>query len=466
MNINNDFHVLNNKEVLSLMRMKKKIISLLLWTLFQNNLFSQNKAIVLSSELFFNKDYAHEMFPNQNGIYRNNAGLYATVSFSQKFEKFDFIIKPVINEDEFFINQVGIKLDSNNHFIKFGILPYVPNRKNDFVLSDHGEPFLSFQFGNVENIVFKNKVLKPFFLKYDFVVGQLNSRGNFVHEIDYDDFIDSEYLIQPFIHKKTLKVGHEFRENQLLFGFTHGVMFGGKIQKGDGIITPNRSFRAFIDALLLKSSSGSYYTADPNIEGNHLGFWSIELNRKDFEIYVNKIFDDGSGLWLNNRLDGIWGLTIKPQNKKIDMVNIELTTTKYQSGNTHIAGEGGGVDSYYWHHIYTSGWYINNLSLGSPLISPYNNRMHALKISTRYNLNNNDYLSLTSYIIDRFKHYGPKGTVGGVIFDNDSAQRVYIGNIHLSKKFKESRLIFSLGYKVDEIKLLNYKIKFEKEIIF
>tara|TARA_Y100000389_G_scaffold198620_1_gene235465 strand:+ start:15505 stop:16905 length:1401 start_codon:yes stop_codon:yes gene_type:complete len=466
MNINDDFHILNNKEVLSLIHMKKKIISLLLCIFFQNSLFSQNNTIVLSSELFLNKDYSHEMFPNQSGLYRNNAGLYTAFNFSRKFEKFDFIIKPVANEDDFFINQVGIKFNLNNHFIKFGILPYVPARANDFVLSDHGEPFLSFQFGSIKNIVFNNKVLKPFFLKYDFVVGQLNSRGSFIHEIDYGDFIDSEYLIQPFLHKKTLEVGYKFRENQLLLGFTHGVMFGGKIQKGDGIITPNRSFRAFTDALLLKSSGGSYYTADPNVEGNHLGFWSIGFYRKDFEIYINKIFDDGSGLWLNNRLDGIWGLNFKPQNEKIEMINIELTTTKYQSGNTHIAGKGSGVDSYYWHHIYTSGWYINNLSLGHSLISPYNNRMHALKLSTKYNLNNNDYLSLTSYIIDRFKHYGPKGTVEGVIFDSDDAQRVYIGNLNFSKKLKESRLIFSLGYKVDEIKLMNYKIKFEKELIF
>ena len=369
--------------------------------------------------------------------------------------------KIVFNDKDISINQFGISSEFNNHFLKFGILPYQSRRSNDFVLSDHSEPFLNFQFGNIGNTKFKS-----FLLKYDFLIGQLNSRDNFLHEIDYDEFIDSEYLINPYIHKKTLKIGYEFDKNQLLIGLTHGVMFGGKIQKGDGIIAPNRSFKAFIDAFLAKSSKGTYYTADQNLEGNHLGFWSIELIRQEFEIYINKIFDDGSGQWFDNKFDGIWGLTIKPGNKKIDMINIELTTTKHQSGNTHIPGQGSGVDSYYWHHVYTSGWYINNLSLGHPLISPYNNRMHALKISMKYNISNDYDFYFSSYIIDRFQNYGPKGATEGVIFENDNAERVYIGNFNLSKDLKESRLIFSLGYKLDDIKLMAYKIRFEKELIF
>ncbi len=442
--------------------MRKKILFFLGMVFLIKPILAQENQINISIEKFFTDEYSNEMFPNQNGIYNSDASTYIIFDYLKKTKHIDFVSKIVLNNKDISINQFGIYSEFNNHFFNLGILPYQSKRINDFVLSNNSEPFLNFQFGNI-----KNTKLKSFLLKYDFLVGQLNSRGTFLHEIDYDEFINSEYLINPYIHKKTLKIGYEFDKNKLLVGLTHGVMFAGKVQKGNGVINPDRSFKAFIDAVLVRSSKGKYYTADQNLEGNHLGFWSIELIRKEFEVYINKIFDDGSGQWFDNKFDGIWGVNIKPKNKKIDMINIELTTTKHQSGNVHIPGEGSGVDSYYWHHIYTSGWYINNLSLGHPLISPYNNRMHALKIAMKYNINSNDSFYFSSYIIDRFKNYGPKGTTEGVIFENDNAQRVYIGNFNFSKKLKkESRLIISLGYKFDEIKLMNYKIKFEKAINF
>lgn len=440
----------------------KKIV--LFFTIISSLLVAQENNLKISSEFFLNNNYNYKNFYNNNGIYEKGVDNYLILDYSYKYKNINIIIKPVFSNSDLILNKIGLEFFKKNHFLKFGILPYNSLRKNDFILSQNGEPFINLQFGTVKNLTITKKNFNNVVLGYDFFIGKLNSRNNFIHEIEYDEYIKSKYLINPYFHRKSLNIGYKFPNFTLNFGLNHGVMFGGKIKKGDGIINPDRTMRAFLDAIAFQSASENYYSADLNFEGNHLGYISFELSNDIFQIYYDKIFDDKSGLKFRNGFDGIFGFILSPASGKYNL-NMEILSTKNQSGSIHIAGESSGVDSYYWHHIYTSGWYINNLSLGHHLLSPFNNRMQALSLFFERKFDNKIHLSVQTKIINEFQHYGPKNTQLTIIDDSYKKWLNYT-NINLMKKFKKMKYTFSLGYINDEIKLTTYKIKVEKDLFW
>lgn len=438
----------------------KKII--LFFIIINTLLISQENNLKISSEFFLNDNYNSKIFYNNNGIYKNRASNYLILDYSYKYKNLNIILKPVFSNSDLILNKIGLEFFHKNHFIKIGVLPYNSLRKNDFILSQNGEPFINFQFGTIKNLPLKKKKINNLIFGYDFFVGKLNSRNNFIHEIEYDEYIESKYIINPYFHKKTLNVGYKFPNFTFNLGLNHGVMFGGKIQKGDGIINPDRTMRAFSDAIAFQTSSENYYSADQNFEGNHLGYISFELFNDTFHLYYDKIFDDKSGLQFKNGFDGILGFVFSPSSLEYNF-SLELLSTKNQSGNVHIEGESSGVDSYYWHHIYTSGWFINNHSLGHYLLSPFNNRMQALSLIFEKKISDEFNFSVQTNIINEFQHYGPKNTQ--LTFTDDKYNKwVNYTNINLMKKFKEIKYTFSLGYINDEIKLNTYKIKLEKDL--
>lgn len=443
--------------------MNRKKLFLLAILLSANTTFGQNNKINIAIENFSSNRYSHEMFPNQNGIYNEDSNTYFVFDYFMNNKHYDFVSKIVLTNKNISINQFGISSKFKNHFLKFGILPYQSSKNNDFVLSQNSEPLLSFQFGTIADIQMQKK-LSNFFVNYDFFIGQLNSKEKFLHESEYNQYVYSDYLINPYLHKKTLNIGYNFPNYTINLGFNHGVMFGGKIQKGSGVISPDRTLRAFLDSIAFQSASENYYSADLNFEGNHLGYISFQLYNDIFEIYYDKIFDDKSGLKFQNGFDGILGLKLSSP-KKDKELNVEILSTKNQSGNLHIEGQTSGVDSYYWHHIYTSGWNINGKSLGHFLLFPNNNRLNAMLISYTSQFENKFNFTIETKLINQFQHYGPKNTNVESFNDNINLWKNFT-TLHLTREYNDLKYTFSLGYINDEIKLTTYKLKVEKELFF
>ena len=102
--------------------------------------------------------------------------------------------------------------------------------------------------------------------------------------------------------------------------------------------------------------------------------WDFSLERKynsyQVKMYHQNFFEDGSGLSLDDKMngfDGLWG--IKIQKDKVKSVYEYLKTT-YQGGSVHPPG----LDSYYWSGAYRPGWVFNGQTIGNMIISPQNNR--------------------------------------------------------------------------------------------
>ena len=126
---------------------------------------------------------------------------------------------------------------------------------------------------------------------------------------------------------------------------------------------------AFLDVFILRTNT--YQNYDVNGEGNHLGFWNFQFNNEKIRFSYDKFFDDASGFEFKNGIDGNWNFDFYFTDPSfVRKIGINVLHTTDQSGNIHPPG----IDSYYWHHVYTYGWRHNSFSYGNPLISPENNR--------------------------------------------------------------------------------------------
>ncbi len=104
-----------------------------------------------------------------------------------------------------------------------------------------------------------------------------------------------------------------------------------------------------------------------NAVGNHLGTYFLEYELKTgvgvFTAYHEHPFEDGSGTRLANFPDGVWGITLEPENKKnIKTILYEYVDTRNQSVNK----SGDLPDNYFSNLIYRSGWTYEGNIIGLP----------------------------------------------------------------------------------------------------
>ncbi len=125
-------------------------------------------------------------------------------------------------------------------------------------------------------------------------------------------------------------------------------------------------------------------------EGSSLGSWDFFFryrlrNGATVRAYLQKLWEDGSGIGFRNKWDGIWGLEFRQSgNHLISAVVAEYIDFRDQSGPIHwdpadspgttVTSQTTGRDNYYNNTYYNS--YANyGMSIGTPfLISPVYNR--------------------------------------------------------------------------------------------
>lgn len=183
-------------------------------------------------------------------------------------------------------------------------------------------------------------------------------------------------------------------------GMQHAVFFGGiktsYESSTEAKISGEKAKPADFFRVLIPKSDGSVANAgDAFVYGNHIGNWFLDFaynidKGKSLRAYLEKPFEDGSGIAFRNGLDGILGVEFSNTKNKgvtpIKGVVLEYIQTTNQSGPIHWApgdfssgisgqlpNEATGADNYY-NNFYYNGYSYYGLSVGSALLkSPYYN---------------------------------------------------------------------------------------------
>ncbi|MFP4448824.1 MAG: capsule assembly Wzi family protein [Bacteroidales bacterium] len=227
-------------------------------------------------------------------------------------------------------------------------------------------------------------------------------------------FEKDRYVKDVWLHHKNayLRLGGDLPVN-LYFGFNHYAMWGGKSPAYE---TPFPSdFETFWDVFFNRQGDpdkeGIPESWVINRVGNSVGSRNhgidVELEKVNTGIYLQDVFEDGSGRRRNNFPDGLWGvwLRFKEEKKPVQAVAYEFLHTTDQSGRYHeFEGDTvGGNDNYFNHGKYQSGWTHHEYTIGTPLItSPLLNDAATHKI-----MNNKvvaHHLGITGYINRNIKY--------------------------------------------------------------
>ena len=229
-------------------------------------------------------------------------------------------------------------------------------------------------------------------------------------------FIDDRYVKNVLLHHKNIyiRLGGPLPVN-IYYGFNHYAQWGGSSPDYEKPFPSdlNSYYRIFFNRAGDTDIPGTPQTWENNKFGNTLGSrnYGIDLimNNMKAGVYMQDVFEDGSGLRRKNFPDGLWGgylrLTDKP--RLLQAIVYEFLHTKDQSGPTHNDADGniiGGNDNYFNHAIYQSGWTHYGHTIGTPLItSPVYNGMKRFSELPAHRLHNNRVLA---------HHVGLEGSLG------------------------------------------------------
>ena len=270
----------------------------------------------------------------------------------------------------------------------------------DFIYSGNAKPIPSFHAATVGFVTFP--YLHEWIEAYaDFGYGRLFD-GDWLEDRfeDYHASHNGSFFTKDvsFHHKELYLRTNSKRRFFATLGMQHAVFFGGikttyEFSKEVEVYGKKAKPGDFLRVLIPKSDGSGSSKGDGFVFGNHIGVWYLDLGYnvregKQLRAYMEKPFEDGSGIAFRNGLDGLWGIEYAVSNKKSPIKGIvaEYLQTTNQSGPIHWApgdfdasisnklpSEATGADNYY-NNYYYNGYSYYGLSLGSALLkSPYYN---------------------------------------------------------------------------------------------
>lgn len=255
-------------------------------------------------------------------------------------------------------------------------------------------------------------------------------KGNFAHY----QLNDLRHIQDAMVHNKSLAMKFGFRDIVTLeAGLDHWVQWGG--------ISPTLGQRPDSLKDLIRVMFGGNGGEDATLSdqlnalGNHLGreYVRMSLNTLAFSIKAqyDMIYDDGKNIIQTQTFpDGVWSLVLSmnKRNALVTDVIYEYIHTTWQSGDRHdrpateeemtkdygkyvywqdpdhyFYGKivEGGLDNYFNHSEYRSGWTYHGTTIGLPLLLPW----APSEDGVTYGIVNNRV---------RGHHFGIKGVVGKV----------------------------------------------------
>jgi len=198
-------------------------------------------------------------------------------------------------------------------------------------------------------------------------------------------FSDKSYIRSPFLHEKNMYLKMPINNHSSFsIGLVHEAMWGGET-KQHGVL--NQSMTDYLRVFFGQSASSKLYIGErDNVLGNHLGIWDIsyasEKQSRIFRLYFQHPFEDKSGMYQHfldelkalkiplKSFDGLLGVElINISFGKVEKILVEYLNTMYQSGPTAASDSSYGMDNYFNHYIYRSGWTNDGRLIGNPLFT-------------------------------------------------------------------------------------------------
>jgi len=336
-----------------------------------------------------------------------------------------FVSNILFNEEKIRLFEFGIKYTLQSNEIILGMMDekdYQSLSLNEHIIfANNHEPIQRLTVKSNEYIPFpwgeNNKFWKAILFSYDFTHGILDKNYTYL----WDDYYWQEakeiyYNKAPFLHRKQLDFKINVNKSlSLNIGLTHAAMWGGTTVNvtNDTIIEYPNDFDDFYKVFFWKTGTEEYDRNERTggVIGNHLGSIDLSITKQSkkgkIKYYYQHIFEDGGSFWFDNKFDGLWGINFKNNNSSLLLkeVNIEFLNTKHQSGNIHPDG----VDSYFWHDQYPSGWQYKGTSIGSLFINPKQNRSQILFLSSLLKIKKDLNLNLHIGYGNIYHYYGYKG---------------------------------------------------------
>ncbi len=227
----------------------------------------------------------------------------------------------------------------------------------------------------------------PDFVPIGFTKKLVAVRAGYAHGWLIDSYIQGSYLHQKYLYGRIGKLNWRIR---IYGGLNHQVQWGGHAAYliGTPLAVNGSLSTSFQDYLSLVT--GRYPDALQNDRftgfdgtnrlGNHVGSYDLALEWKgdkaNWFLYHQHIYDDASGLALQNVPDGLTGLRFLNRLKtnsgfRFQRVTLEWLTTTNQSGPTFDpTARYQGADNYFNHSQYIQGWSYRGRTLGTPFIMP------------------------------------------------------------------------------------------------
>ena len=305
---------------------------------------------------------------NNHAIY--SKGSIVNFNISENFNLFSYgseIIFPLNQNEQAIFNQAFIRLNNDNLFFQIGKKSNLPRfsylSSGSLIESTNAMPIPKILLGNID---FNRISIFDFNFQY-------------LIKISHGWIKSLEYIKNPYLHEKSLKLKKEITKNSLMYlGFSHMAIWGGEtIQHGK---QPSKLSDLLRIVFALPGSKSSISQEQKNSLGNHLGVWNLsfemKLKNKILRLYTEHPFEDESGArWLLNKFDGLYGINIsRKESYLISNFTYEHINTMNQSGSEGASDSTYGWDNYYNHYIYQSGWTNNGRVIGNPLFTLGSNK--------------------------------------------------------------------------------------------
>ncbi len=244
----------------------------------------------------------------------------------------------------------------------------------------------------------------------------LSFKGTYAHGW----FGEQTFAKNYFLHQKTLffKIGKPASKINLYGGMVHNVQWGGTpkvtLPTGDNRLLngrfPNDWFvygNVVLPTKNLWKLSPKYVNYNDfettNHFGNHLGSVDaaaeIKFSKSRLLLYKQFLFEDGQLFGLTNTDDGLYGLSFMPKpESSLKRVVFEYLFTKNQGNYVAAAGRFFGLEDRhpneenfsFNHQQYFDGWSYNDLTIGTPFLTPEQNLRSEKRVDNGFVFVNNN----------------------------------------------------------------------------